>query len=86
MWHQRHRNESASRIPPKTAIDAFCQCDKNCYPNVFILLKIFGPFTDNDKYQREVVLYVRHIKAYLRNGNWTRSTEWTDPPQHPQGN
>jgi hypothetical protein len=29
MWHQRYSNETASRIPQKTAIDALGQNDEN---------------------------------------------------------
>jgi hypothetical protein len=42
MWYQRYGNETSSKIPPKTAIDALGQCDKNSYRSIFILLKIFA--------------------------------------------
>jgi hypothetical protein len=42
MCHKCYNNEKASRIPPKTEIDALSQCDKNFYPNTFTLLKIFA--------------------------------------------
>ena len=36
-----YSNETTSRIPPPTVRDALGQCDKNFYPNIFILLHVF---------------------------------------------
>jgi hypothetical protein len=48
---------SDSRIPRKTATDVIGQCDKNCYPNIFIILKNIRDSTDDDNYLRDIVLY-----------------------------
>jgi len=39
MWHQRYSNETASRIPQKSAIDDLGQSGENFYPKIYVLLK-----------------------------------------------
>jgi hypothetical protein len=60
-WYH-YSNETTSRIPPPTAIDAAGQCDKNFYPAECIC-----DSTSNDDYQREIVFYVAAYKKYLQN-------------------
>jgi hypothetical protein len=56
MWHQRYGNETASRIPQKTAIDDLGQSGENFYPKICALLKNIRDSTDKDEYQRDRVL------------------------------
>jgi hypothetical protein len=67
MWHQRYGSETASRIPPKTAIYALSQCDKNFYPNIFIPLKIFATLPITISTSARSFPTLRRIKTYLWN-------------------
>jgi hypothetical protein len=81
--HQRYNNETISRIPPKTAIDTLGQKFLSEY---FHPAKNVRETTDNDQYLREIIFYTAAKKNIPAIRNWSRSNEWTDPSQYPQGN
>jgi hypothetical protein len=65
MWHH-YSNKKTSRILPKTAIDALSQCDKNFYPNIFILLKIYSTVPITSTTDRSFST-LWQIKTYMQN-------------------
>jgi hypothetical protein len=67
MWHQRYSNETTSRIPSQTLLTSLGQCDKNFYPNIFTLLKIFATLPITTSTSERSFSTLRRIKHTLRN-------------------
>jgi hypothetical protein len=65
-WHQCYSHETAVGTPPKTAIDALGQCDKNFYPNICLLPKVFGNLPIRTGTSERSFSTLRWIKTYVR--------------------
>ncbi|XP_025192612.1 52 kDa repressor of the inhibitor of the protein kinase-like, partial [Melanaphis sacchari] len=64
LWRTKLRRTSCI---PKTGIDALTECNKEIYPNIYLLLKILCTLPVSTTTPKRMFSALKRVKTYLRN-------------------
>ncbi len=67
MWRVHLRNVFQNDKKPKSGIEFLSICNKNLYPNIYTLLKIFCCIPVSDAFTETTFSVLKRLKTYLRN-------------------
>lgn len=66
LWKEKWSQEKSENLP-KTAISSLEKCDKNFFPNIYILLKLLAVLPVSVATVERTFSSLRRLKTYLRN-------------------